>query len=453
MTKIVNHRFFGTDGIRGKVGGPCINQNFAYSLGLAIGSFLARKDEHGGTVLIGRDTRSSGEELASAIASGLFNSGFSPMLAGVLPTPALAHALVVNEMRFGIMVTASHNPAPDNGFKLFDHMGRKLSKDQEWLVEEHILGDSQVQVANEGLSVKSFPHLDTLPSYRDHILGILPENALSDFRIVADLSNGATTVTTPEILRELGAEVITIADGEGAINHKVGSEHPKVLAEKVKATQANIGLAHDGDGDRVILCDDQGKVVHGDKLLGLLALHAKRTGKLSGNVLVATVQSNSGLERSLNNLDVRLARSEVGDRNVAELMRELGGNLGGESSGHIIASDHLPSGDGLLSFLLASQAMLETDSPLSVLADEIDLAPCIENAYRVLEKTPLESLPELLEIVTREEQSLGKEGRVLLRYSGTELKIRLLVEALASNQAEEVFLTLEQALRKALRFA
>ena len=453
MTEIVNHRFFGTDGIRGKVGGPCINQNFAYSLGLAIGSFLAREDEHGATVLIGRDTRPSGEELALAIASGLFNSGFSPMLAGVLPTPALAHALVVNEMRFGIMITASHNPASENGFKLFDHMGRKLSKDQELAIEEQILGVSEVQIANEGLLAKSFPRLDTLSSYRDHILGMLSENALSDFKIVADLSNGATTVTTPEILRELGAEVITIAAGEGAINHGVGSEHPQVLAEKVKATQADIGLAHDGDGDRVILCDNQGKVVHGDKLLGLLALHAKRKGKLSDSVLVATVQSNSGLERSLNNLDVRLARSEVGDRNVAELMRELGANLGGESSGHIIASDHFPSGDGLLSFLLASQAMFETDSPLSVLADEIDLAPCIENAYRVLEKTPLESLPELMEIVTREEQILGKEGRVLLRYSGTELKIRLLVEALDSNQAEDVFHTLEQALRKALKFA
>ena len=449
MTEIVNHRFFGTDGIRGKVGGSCINQKFAYRLGLAIGSFLDRKDEHGATVLIGRDTRPSGEELASAIASGLFNSGFSPMLAGVLPTPALAHALVVNEMRFGIMITASHNPASDNGFKLFDHMGSKLSKDQELAIEEQILRASEVQVA----VAKSFPRLDTLSSYRDHILGMLSENALSDFRIVADLSNGATTVTTPEILRELGAEVITIAAGEGAVNHGVGSEHPQVLAEKVKATQADIGLAHDGDGDRVILCDNQGKVVHGDKLLGLLALHAKRKGKLSDSVLVATVQSNSGLERSLNNLDVRLARSEVGDRNVVELMRELGANLGGESSGHIIASDHLPSGDGLLSFLLASQAVLETDSPLSVLADEIDLAPCIENAYRVRDKTPLESLPELMEIVTREEQILGKEGRVLLRYSGTELKIRLLVEALDSNQAEDVFHTLEQALRKALKFA
>ena len=362
MTEIVNHRFFGTDGIRGKVGGSCINQKFAYRLGLAIGSFLDRKDEHGATVLIGRDTRPSGEELASAIAFGLFNSGFSPMLAGVLPTPALAHALVVSEMRFGIMITASHNPASDNGFKLFDHMGSKLSKDQELAIEEQILRASEVQVADEGLLAKSFPRLDTLSSYRDHILGMLSENALSDFKIVTDLSNGATSVTTPEILRELGAEVITIAAGEGAINHGVGSEHPQVLAEKVKATQADIGLAHDGDGDRVILCDNQGEVVHGDKLLGLLALHAKRKGKLSDSVLVATVQSNSGLERSLNNLDVRLARSEVGDRNVAELMRELGANLGGESSGHIISSDHLPTGDGLLSFLLASQAVLETNS-------------------------------------------------------------------------------------------
>jgi phosphoglucosamine mutase len=453
MSEIVNHRFFGTDGIRGKVGGPFVNQSFAYSLGWAIGSFLADNKEQNSTVLIGRDTRPSGEELASAIASGLFNSGFSPMLAGVLPTPALAHALVVNEMRFGIMVTASHNPAADNGFKLLDHMGCKLSKDQELLIEGHLLEGFEGSSGKERFLPETFPLLDTLPNYRGRILSMLPENALSDFRIVADLSNGATTVTTPEILRQLGAEVISIAAGEGSINHGVGSEHPKVLSEKVKATQANIGLAHDGDGDRVILCDDQGKVVHGDKLLGLLALHAKRQGKLSDNVFVATVQSNSGLERSLNDSDVHLARSEVGDRNVAELMRELGANLGGESSGHIISSDHLPSGDGLLSFLLASQAMFETDSPLSVLADEIDLAPCIENAYRVLEKTPLESLPELMEIVTREEQILGKEGRVLLRYSGTELKIRLLVEALDSNQAKEVFHTLEQALRKALKFA
>ena len=453
MTEIVNHRFFGTDGIRGKVGGSCINQKFAYRLGSAIGNFLDRKDEHGATILIGRDTRPSGEELASAIASSLFNSGFSPIFTGVLPTPALAHALVENEMRFGIMITASHNPAYDNGFKLFDHMGCKLSKGQESLIEGHLFKSHEESTDQERFLLETFPRLDTLSSYRNHILGMLSENALSDFKIVADLSNGATTVTTPEILRELGAEVITIAAGEGAINHGVGSEHPQVLAEKVKATQADIGLAHDGDGDRVILCDNQGKVVHGDKLLGLLALHAKRKGKLSDSVLVATVQSNSGLERSLNNLDVRLARSEVGDRNVAELMRELGANLGGESSGHIIASDHLPSGDGLLSFLLASQAVLETDSPLSVLADQIDLAPCVENAYRVLKKTPLESLPELMELVAREEQILGKEGRVLLRYSGTELKIRLLVEALELKQAEEVFHTLEQALRKSLKFA
>ena len=203
----------------------------------------------------------------------------------------------------------------------------------------------------------------------------------------------------------------------------------------------------------MILCDNQGDVVHGDRLLGLFALHAKRQGKLSNDTLVATVQSNYGLERSLNNQDVSLVRSEVGDYHVAELMRKLGANLGAESSGHIISSDHLTSGDGLLSFLLASQAMLETDFPLSVLAEEIDLVPCIENDYPILEKTSLVSLPELLEIVAREEQHLGKEGRVLLRYSGTELKIRLLVEALDSKQAEAVFRILENALRKALKFA
>lgn len=453
MTILVNHRFFGTDGIRGKVGGPCINQNFAYDLGLAIGSFLDQKDLSGTSILIGRDTRPSGEELTSAIASGLLRSGFYPIMAGLLPTPALAHALVVNEMRFGIMVTASHNPATDNGFKLFDHMGRKLAKSQELFIEEYILKILKGSASHKRVFAKSFPLLDTLPSYREHILGVLPENALRDFRIVTDLSNGATTVTTPEILKDLGAEVIRIAAGEGVINDGVGSEHPAILAKTVKATQAHIGLAHDGDGDRVILCDNQGDVVHGDRLLGLLALHAKRQGKLSNGTLVATVQSNYGLERSLNNQDVSLVRSEVGDCHVAELMRKLGTNLGGEPSGHIISSDHLTSGDGLLSFLLASQAMLETDFPLSVLADEIDLVPCIENAYPILEKTSLESLPELLEIVAREEQRLGKEGRVLLRYSGTELKIRLLVEALDSKQAEAVFRILENALRKALKFA
>lgn len=427
-------KYFGTDGIRGPYGGPFVNENFARSLGSGLGSHLIASGKRVQSVLLGRDTRPSGESLQNAFGQGLQDRGFTPLDAGIIPTPALSSAVMNGELCMGAMITASHNPSQDNGFKLFSGAGEKLSTQEEELIE------SQMDLSkNIDGSLVDLPKHDALEEYIERISGFFPNNFLKGYRIVADLANGATCKTTAKILTNFGAEVQTINGGEGIINENSGSEHPKSMQEKVRQTGSHFGIAHDGDGDRVIFADEKGQVVHGDRVLGLLALDAENFSSLRGKGLVATEHSNSGLGESLINHGIELFRSPVGDRNVAALMKKEGCNLGGESSGHVVSSDYLPTGDGLYTALLVAQAMARNSKTLQELAQSIILWPSKVGALKVNEKIPLAEKPELAKSLEQAQLQLGPKGRILLRYSGTEPKIRLLVEGKQEKLVTEIF--------------
>ena len=436
-------KYFGTDGIRGPYGGSFLNEHFAHSLGKALGTHLQATGESGQKVLLGRDTRPSGESLLNAFSQGLGELGCHPLDAGILPTPALSSGVIHGTLGMGAMVTASHNPSQDNGFKFFSGKGEKLSIHEEKLIE------SQIDLsANFETSHAALPKHDALQEYIARISGFFPGEFLLGYKVVADLANGATIGTTAKVLSHFGAEVHSIHEGEGVINDNAGSEHPKLMQDKVRETNAHFGLAHDGDGDRVIFADEKGNVIHGDQILGLLALDAGSSSSLKGEGLVATEHSNSGLEESLAKYGLELFRSPVGDRNVAALMREKGCNLGGESSGHVVASDYLPTGDGLYTALLVAHAMVRNSKTLQELARSISLWPSRVGAVTVKEKIPLAEKPALAKSVEEANLQLGQQGRILLRYSGTEPKIRLLVEGKQENLVTEIFGRLSNIIEK-----
>ena len=438
-------KYFGTDGIRGPYQGSFLNENFAHSLGKALGFHLQSHGKSGQKVLLGRDTRPSGESLLNAFSHGLRTQGFNPLDAGILPTPALSSCVIHNGLCMGAMVTASHNPSQDNGFKFFSEKGEKLSPNEEKLIESQIDLSENFEAREMAL-----PKHDSLEEYVARISGFFPDAFLRGYRVVADLANGATIGTTARVLSHFGAEVHSINEGEGVINDNAGSEHPNLMQDKVRETNAHFGLAHDGDGDRVVFADEKGKLIHGDQILGLLALDAGSSSSLKGEGLVATEHSNSGLEESLATYGLKLFRSSVGDRNVAALMREKGCNLGGESSGHVVASDYLPTGDGLFTALLVAHAMVRNSKSLQELARSITLWPSKVSAVTIKEKIPLEQKPALVKSVEEAKLQLGQNGRILLRYSGTEPKIRLLVEGKQEDLVTEIHDLLSKIIEKTL---
>lgn len=419
----MKRRYFGTDGVRGSYGGPLINEAFAERLGRAAATWLGGK----GTVLIGRDTRASGPALELALVRGLASGGAEPALLGVVPTPAVARAVARSSAALGVVITASHNPAADNGIKFFGPGGLKLTDRDELSIESHIDADSLAVTSH----VAPPRRIEGAGSdYAAACRSLLPDQALAGWRVVLDTANGATCGTSPEVLRALGADVTGIGaepDG-GNINADVGSEHPERLAAMVRETGAGIGIAHDGDGDRCILCDERGDVLDGDEILAILGTHALRQGVLARNTLVATVQSNLGLDAAIRAAGGTVARTSVGDRYVIERMLADGLNLGGESSGHIICADYSTTGDGLVAALKVIAVMLDTGKRLSELRRVLRKYPQLTSALKVREKIPLERLPRLTTAVRDLEAQLGADGRVLVRYSGTEAKLRLLVE-------------------------
>lgn len=436
--------YFGTDGVRGPYGGPVINEAFAARLGAAAVGWLrgvgerrkgARASDEGdvvGRVLIGRDTRGSGAALEAAVAAGLRSAGAIPISLGILPTPAVALATKASGARLGVVITASHNPASDNGIKFFGPHGVKLTDEDEVIIES-LLG--------EGISLESTPLESSDQAINDYISsaqGYLPEKALADWKIVLDTANGATNKTSPAVLRGLGAEVIGIGDSPDGtnINAKVGSEHPELLAEKVVATGAKLGVAHDGDGDRCVLCDELGAVLDGDEILTLLATYALKENRLPKKILVVTVQSNLGVDAAIKALGGAVLRTSVGDRYVIERMRETGAELGGESSGHIICGDTSTTGDGLMAALKVIEVMYATGQPLSELRKALKRFPQASTAIKVKQKRCLAECPQLTEMMSVLERELGNAGRLLVRYSGTEPKLRLLVEGPTSEIVE-----------------
>ena len=448
--------YFGTDGVRGPYGGPVINEVFATRLGAAVVQWLRgageQKDQARtgddpdsfGRVLIGRDTRASGAALEAAVAAGLRSAGAKPISLGVLPTPAVALATKASGSRLGVVITASHNPACDNGIKFFGPHGLKLT-DADELTIESFLQDEIDQVAAEPIEVSEQAIADYIRSAQNY----LPAAALSGWKIVLDTANGATSKTSPEVLRGLGAEVIGIGDSPDGtnINAEVGSEHPALLAAKVKENGARLGVAHDGDGDRCILCDENGSVLDGDEVLTLLAVHAINENRLPKNTLVITVQSNLGVDAAINALGGTVLRTSVGDRYVIEKMHEVGAALGGESSGHIICGDTSTTGDGLMAALKVIEVMHSTGRPLSELRKVLVRFPQASVALMVKAKRDFSACPQLTVTMAELEKELGQEGRLLVRYSGTESKLRLLVEGPTAQLVEEGMERLIQAAR------
>jgi phosphoglucosamine mutase len=416
--------YFGTDGIRGPYGGPVVNEAFFARVGAAAAKWLESRGVRSGKVVIGRDTRASGAALSQALGAGLLAGGALPVSVGIVPTPAVSRGAMLGRAALGAAITASHNPATDNGVKFFGPDGAKLSDADEAAIE------SLLAPAGTPAKAAEIPGESILESYIDAATHVLPPGALRGWKIALDTANGATCATSPAVLCALGAELFGIGDRPDGmnINAGVGSEHPAALSKLVLSSGARFGAAHDGDGDRCVLCDERGSILDGDEVLAILATHALCRGTLAKKTLVVTVQSNLGLDRAVAQAGGRVVRTAVGDRYVAEGMRAEGASIGGESSGHILFLDLSPTGDGLNAVLRVAAVMAETGRPLSELRKVLAKFPQLSAALTVREKKPIESLPGLTRALADLERDLGESGRVLVRYSGTEPKLRLLVE-------------------------
>ncbi|NRA27273.1 MAG: phosphoglucosamine mutase [Opitutales bacterium] len=436
-------KYFGTDGVRGPVGGPLMRKEWAFRFGAGLGAWLRKSDSNKRQVLIGRDTRASGLSLSTAIAQGLACEGFEVVDVGVVPTPAVARLVIAKQCVAGVVVSASHNPSEDNGFKLFDGSGCKLSDVDEQEIEAHIdrvPGDLSV----DGRFSQT---LDGAQAYIDSIVELLGDLDFSGLRVAVDCGYGATFQTTPEILSRLGASVgslHTAPDGNN-INAGVGSEYPEVVQAHVAAGAFDLGIAHDGDGDRVVFIDSDGVLIDGDQLLGVLGLAEVRAGG-EGTAFVGTIQSNMGLDQAIAQAGGVMERVAVGDRYVAERMRVIGARCGGENSGHIIIAKWATTGDGLLAAVGVMQLLKESRSSLTELARRVSLFPQETASIPVKEKRPLEQLTHLQETIESWESRLQGQGRLFARYSGTQHVLRLLVEANESDTVVACMTTLKQAL-------
>lgn len=444
----MKRQYFGTDGVRGPVGGPLLNPQFAAQLGQAAARWIKTQVPQGGPlrVLIGRDTRASGQALELAVAAGFAAEGCVPLSLGEVPTPAVARAVRAQGAVLGVVITASHNPASDNGIKFFNGQGLKLTDEQELAIEASLpqVGVCPLQ--------RALPVSEAGADYIRAATEILKPGCLRGWHIVLDTANGATCATSPAVLRALGAEVVGIGDTPDGlnINEGVGSEHPEKLAARVLETGASLGIAHDGDGDRCVLCDEKGSVLDGDEILVILATQALRQNRLPKRTLVVTMQSNLGVDRAISEAHGRVCRTAIGDRYVIERMLAEGASLGGESSGHIISTDVSTTGDGLVAALKVIEVMLSTGQPLSVLRGHLAKFPQRVSALKVREKRPIENLPTLSAVMNALETEFGAEGRLLVRYSGTEAKLRLLVEGPTAPAVEAALARLEAAVRQDL---
>ncbi|WP_411846022.1 phosphoglucosamine mutase [Roseibacillus persicicus] len=424
-------KLFGTDGIRGTANEFPITPELALRVGRAIARSLEAQLPGRHKVVIGKDTRISGYMLETALTSGLVSEGARVLLTGPLPTPAVAHLTKSMACDAGIMLTASHNPFQDNGIKIFGPDGFKLSDELEATIESLVAGESLQQPIPGTELGKAFRIDDAAGRYIEFAKNAIGSTSLNGLKIVVDCAHGAGYFVGPLIFDELGAEVISLGvqpDGRN-INENCGALHPEHAAQRVRETGADLGVCLDGDADRLVLIDATGKVVDGDRLLCLAALALKRRNQLDGDTLVATVMSNLGLKEALAKQGIGLETTAVGDRNVLERMREKGYCLGGENSGHVIFSRHATTGDGIMGALQILAEMNATGQSLAELADCMEIFPQKLVNLAVTDKPALEDISGLNELIAKAEAAMGDSGRVLVRYSGTEKKMRVMVEA------------------------
>lgn len=422
---------FGTDGVRGVANQDPMTSEMALRIGRAA-AHLFRDSARRHRIVIGKDTRLSGYMIESALTAGLCSMGIDVLLVGPVPTPGIAFLTRSLRADAGVVISASHNPYEDNGIKFFGRDGFKLPDEVEKKMEDLIFSDALDSVRPTASELgKAFRIDDAIGRYNEFVKSSIPRGMdLSGLRIVVDSANGAAYKIGPRILTELGADVISLYDQPNGmnINQGCGSLHPKVICRAVVANKARIGVAFDGDADRLILCDEKGTVVDGDAVMAICALQMMKHGKLKHNTLVATVMSNLGLELAMRQAGGKLVRAAVGDRSVMEKMIEGGYNLGGEQSGHLIFLDHNTTGDGLISALQILTIMKQTNKPLSELATCMKTYPQILVNVKVKERRDLESIPAIVGRMNEIEKKLEGTGRLLVRYSGTEPKVRVMIE-------------------------
>ena len=423
----MGRKFFGTDGIRGRVNDAPMTAEIAMRVGQAAGAHFLRGD-HRHRVVIGKDTRLSGYMMESAMVAGFTSVGMDVVLLGPMPTPAVA--MLTRSMRadLGVMISASHNPFVDNGIKLFGPDGYKLSDEDERSIERRLGKEPRLAKAEMVGRAKRID--DARGRYVHFAKSTLPEQMrLDGLKIVVDCANGAAYHVAPDALWELGAEVIALGVSPNGtnINADCGSTHPQALRDAVVANQAHIGLALDGDADRLIVVDQTGKVIDGDQLMALIAIDQKRRGSLKAKAVVATVMSNLGLERHLQRHKIELIRTKVGDRYVLEEMRARGANVGGEQSGHIILTDHSTTGDGLVAGLQILACMVDSGKTASELLQQFEPVPQLLKNVRYEKGEPLDDA-KVIRRIAAAEKSLDGRGRLVIRKSGTEPLIRVMAE-------------------------
>jgi phosphoglucosamine mutase len=463
---MTQRKLFGTDGIRGKANTWPMTVEVAIRLGQALADHIrenklgrlkgraAAAGSHRGRIVLGKDTRLSGYMIEQAIAAGVTSRGVDVMLVGPLPTPGIA--FITHSMRAdaGIVVSASHNPYEDNGIKVFDQDGFKLPDALEAELERMILGElAEPGTVTGGHIGKAFRIDDARGRYIVDLKNTFPRDlTLEGLKVVVDCAHGAAYRTAPEVLRELGADVVALGDKPDGlnINDGVGSTHPARAQEAVRAHGAHIGIALDGDADRVIIIDEAGGIVDGDAVMALCARELKRRGALTGDTLVATVMSNIGIERCLRDIGVRVERVQVGDRYVVERMREGGYNLGGEQSGHIIFLDHTTTGDGMVAALSVLAVLQRERRLVSEITAFFRPSPQELVNVKIERKVPLDELPAVQRAIRLVEGRLGDDGRVLVRYSGTEMKARVMVEGPDGAQVAADARAIAEALVQAL---
>jgi len=434
-------RLFGTDGIRGAANEYPLTADVIINIGRAVASIFSGANKRA-KIIIGKDTRESGSMIEDALASGICSTGGDACLAGVLPTPAVAHLTSSTDASAGIVISASHNPFYDNGIKIFDGAGCKLADQKENEIEHRVLNE-QTGPANRK-SVRGAGNLESLKDAPERYLSFL-KGTLRDttffngMKIILDCSNGATYAVAPQLFNDLGAQVEAInvnPDGKN-INANCGSEHPEALIDTLIAKKADIGLAFDGDGDRLIAIDEKGQVITGDRILAICARTLKRKGLLQNNLVVSTVMSNLGLRLALKDLGIEHLVTQVGDRCVLQQMNASGAVIGGEDSGHMIFLDQHTTGDGMLSAIRLIQTMHDENMALSELSQVMVVFPQVLLNIEVKNKPVIKSVAPLMEAIRSVEKNLGEKGRVLVRYSGTQPMCRVMVEGPDKNETQQ----------------
>lgn len=432
---------FGTDGIRARAGQYPLDPATMFALGEALAHRVGTA-----TVLLGMDTRESGPEIASALASGLEAGGAKPVLIGVIPTPGVAYLCRTTDAAAGVSISASHNPFEDNGVKIFGHDGMKLPDTVEEEIEDELRALRREDVAVEGSPLPDSPEL--IESYERFLLSGVPPAALKGRKVVLDSGHGAAYRIAPEVFRRAGAEVVSIHDAPDGrnINEAAGALHPQTLARTVVEQKADFGVAFDGDADRAIFSDDRGNIRDGDEIIYLWARHLRARGELPADCIVTTVMSNFGFEKQLRQDGIELVRAQVGDKYVLEKMLQRGAVLGGEQSGHVIDLSVHTTGDGIHTALVFGHVLGETGKRFSEL-HTFDPMPQLLINERVASRPPLDSLPRFQQAHAEAMKELGAGGRILVRYSGTENLVRVMVE----GESEEKIRGIAEWLRDVLK--